>query len=67
MTQPKFYFVDVFAPRPLSGNPLAVVPDLRGLLVNGYTNVGDRDHGRYLDDPAYYRLWEALSELDVPL
>lgn len=27
MTSPRFFFVDVFAPRPLSGNPLAVVPD----------------------------------------
>lgn len=27
MTSPRFYFVDVFARTPLSGNPLAVVPD----------------------------------------
>jgi len=39
----------------------------KGVLVNGYTNVGDPGHGRYLDDPAYYPLWEALSELGVPL
>ncbi|MFI6675962.1 amidohydrolase family protein [Kribbella sp. NPDC050470] len=39
----------------------------KGVLVNGYTNVGDNDHGLYLDDPAYYPFWEALTELDVPL
>ena len=26
-----FYFVDVFAPRPLTGNPLSLVPDADGL------------------------------------
>lgn len=33
MKQPRFYFVDVFAPRPLSGNPLAVVPDADDIPV----------------------------------
>jgi 2,3-dihydroxybenzoate decarboxylase len=39
----------------------------KGVLVNGYTNTGDPGHGRYLDDPAYYRFWEVLAGLDVPL
>ena len=39
----------------------------KGVLVNGYTNVGDLEHGRYLDHPAYYLFWEVLAELDVPL
>jgi 2,3-dihydroxybenzoate decarboxylase len=39
----------------------------KGVLVNGYTNDSDLEHGRYLDDPAYYPFWEALCELDVPL
>jgi len=39
----------------------------KGVLVNGYTNVGDAEHGRYLDDPAYYSFWDVLAELDVPL
>jgi predicted TIM-barrel fold metal-dependent hydrolase len=38
-----------------------------GVLVNGYTNDGAPDRGRYLDDPAYHGFWEALCELDVPL
>jgi trans-2,3-dihydro-3-hydroxyanthranilate isomerase len=33
MTTPRFFFVDVFALRPLSGNPLAVVPDADELSV----------------------------------
>jgi 2,3-dihydroxybenzoate decarboxylase len=39
----------------------------RGVLVNGYTNVGDTEHGSYLDDPACYPFWEVLAELDVCL
>jgi 2,3-dihydroxybenzoate decarboxylase len=39
----------------------------KGVLVNGYTNVADDKHGRYLDDPAYYPFWEVLTELGVPL
>ncbi|WP_328609326.1 amidohydrolase family protein [Amycolatopsis sp. NBC_00345] len=39
----------------------------RGVLVNGYTNVGDGAHGSYLDEPRYHPFWEALGELDVPL
>jgi 2,3-dihydroxybenzoate decarboxylase len=38
-----------------------------GVLVNGYTNDVDLEHGGYLDDPAHYPFWEALCELDVPL
>ncbi|MFD5554644.1 amidohydrolase family protein [Streptomyces sp. NPDC127068] len=38
-----------------------------GVLVNGYTNDGDLDHGRYLDSPAYYPFWDELCALDVPL
>lgn len=34
---------------------------LVGALVNGHT------HGRYLDDPEYEPLWQALEELNVPL
>lgn len=33
MTTPRFYFVDVFATGPLSGNPLVVVPDADELPV----------------------------------
>lgn len=33
MAAPRFFFVDVFAPHPLSGNPLAVVPDADELSV----------------------------------
>ena len=39
----------------------------KGVLINGYTNDGDPDHGHYLDEPRYYPFWETLCELDVPL
>jgi gamma-resorcylate decarboxylase len=38
-----------------------------GALINGYTNVGDNQTGRYLDDPAYAPLWSKDAELDVPV
>ena len=39
----------------------------KGVLVNGYTNIGDAEHGSYLDEPRYHGFWETLAELDVPL
>ena len=38
-----------------------------GALINGYTNVGDANTGRYLDDPAYEPLWAAVEDLGVPV
>jgi predicted TIM-barrel fold metal-dependent hydrolase len=57
-------------------NPEAAADELRrsvtqlsavGALVNGYTNVGDAEHGVYLDDESFEPLWEAVAELEVPL
>ena len=38
-----------------------------GALINGYTNIGDNQTGRYLDDPSYAPLWAKIAELDVPV
>lgn len=38
-----------------------------GALINGYTNVADKEPGRYLDDPAYASPWSKVAELDVPV
>jgi 2,3-dihydroxybenzoate decarboxylase len=38
-----------------------------GALINGYTNVGDAQSGRYLDDAFYAPLWAKVAELDVPV
>lgn len=38
-----------------------------GALVNGYSNIGDMDTGRYLDAPEVEPFWSALEELEVPL
>lgn len=39
----------------------------KGALINGYTNVDDAEHGRYLDEPVYERFWAAAAELGVPV
>jgi predicted TIM-barrel fold metal-dependent hydrolase len=39
---------------------------LSGVLVNGYSSVGDNDGAAYYDGPAYDAFWELLVELDVP-
>ena len=38
-----------------------------GVMVNGYTNIGDNQTGRYLDHPSFAPLWSTLAELEVPL
>ena len=38
-----------------------------GVLVNGYTNVGDAQTARYLDHPTFAPLWAKIAELGVPL
>lgn len=38
-----------------------------GLMVNGYTNIGDDQTGRYLDHPTFAPLWAKIAELGVPL
>ena len=39
----------------------------RGILVNGYTNVGDADTAAYYDDERFLPFWERMEWLDVPL
>ncbi|MDH6246502.1 putative TIM-barrel fold metal-dependent hydrolase [Mycobacterium sp. OTB74] len=36
-------------------------------MINGYTNIGDDQTGRYLDNPTFAPLWAKIAELDVPL
>jgi gamma-resorcylate decarboxylase len=38
-----------------------------GAMINGYTNVGDANTARYLDDDTYEPLWAAVEELGVPV
>ena len=37
-----------------------------GVLVNGYSQIGDEDTYKYLDDPIYEPFWAELEKLDVP-
>jgi gamma-resorcylate decarboxylase len=39
---------------------------LCGVLVNGYSSLGDEDTARYYDDPAYDGVWERIESLEVP-
>ena len=36
-------------------------------MINGYTNIGDADTGRYLDDAANAPFWGRAAELGVPI
>jgi gamma-resorcylate decarboxylase len=38
-----------------------------GALINGYTNVGDANTSRYLDDDGYEPMWAAVEDLGVPV
>lgn len=64
-----------FAAVPLQ-DPQAAVRELEravrelgfvGAIVNGYTNLGDRETARYYDDAPYDDFWSCVEELDVPL
>lgn len=38
-----------------------------GVLINGFSNIGDDNTVQYLDEPLCEPLWAVLEELDVPL
>jgi len=39
----------------------------KGVLVNGYTNVGDDNRAAYLDLPEFFPFWERVESLGVPV
>jgi predicted TIM-barrel fold metal-dependent hydrolase len=39
----------------------------KGVMINGYSNVGDAQNGEYLDEPRLLPFWEAVAALDVPV
>jgi 2,3-dihydroxybenzoate decarboxylase len=39
----------------------------KGVMINGYTNVGDLSTGAYLDEPNALPFWEAAAALNVPI
>jgi gamma-resorcylate decarboxylase len=64
-----------FAAVPLQ-DPAAAAKELRravkdlgfvGALINGYTNLGDENTARYLDEPPVWEFWEQVQELNVPV
>jgi 2,3-dihydroxybenzoate decarboxylase len=39
----------------------------KGVLVNGYTDTRDQNHGEYLDLPKFSPFWERVQALGVPV
>ena len=39
----------------------------KGALIHGYTNIGDNQTARYLDEPENEPFWTTVAELDVPV
>ena len=39
----------------------------KGVMINGYSNVGDAQTGAYLDEPRFLPFWEAAASLGVPV
>ena len=39
----------------------------KGVMINGYTNVGEPETGRYLDERENAPFWTQVAELDVPV
>jgi 2,3-dihydroxybenzoate decarboxylase len=57
-------------------NPAAAAAELeravtrlgfKGVMVNGYSNVGNAQTGEYLDEPRFLPFWEAVAALGVPV
>ena len=39
----------------------------KGVLVNGYSNIGDENTAQYLDEERVLEFWDKVNELDVPV
>lgn len=41
--------------------------DLKGALINGYSNTGPDEQVQYLDEPALEEFWARVAQLNVPV
>ena len=39
----------------------------KGALINGYTNIGDKNTAQYLDEQPVWEFWDKVAELNVPV
>ena len=42
-------------------------PGFVGANINGYTNIGDENTARYLDEQPVWEFWAHVQKLDVPV
>ncbi len=56
-------------PAAAAGELERAVKDLgmKGALINGYTNIGDNEAVRYLDEPPVWEFWDRAAKLNVPV
>jgi len=64
-----FACVPLQRPKAAAAEAIRAVQELGavGVLVNGYSNVGDAKSIQYLDEPQCAPFWAAVEELDVPV
>jgi len=40
---------------------------MKGAMIYGYSNIGDKETGQYLDERPVWEFWERVSHLNVPI
>lgn len=41
--------------------------NMKGVLINGYTNIGDENIAQYLDEPPIWEFWDRVHKLNIPV
>ena len=40
---------------------------MKGTMIYGYSNIGDKDTAQYLDEPPVWEFWDRVARLNVPV
>ncbi|MDW9380704.1 amidohydrolase family protein, partial [Chryseobacterium sp. JV558] len=64
-----FATVALQSPRDAAAEMERAVKELgfKGVLINGYTNIGDENTAQYLDEEPVWEFWDKVAELNVPV